>query len=286
MCNFENTKKSKRATKGIALNDDYNELLNRKRLEERKHRQVNGLDELSGFDDLDHIESHSPEPNQGSHYKVATTGWFHCSNNKFVPEYITPRSRLLATHSSRLKAMQYREELKKQIEEKQRLKEQEKERIRLEEEELERKLEAQRMKLLAEYETEQRLIREKTKELAIKDELSKQLTNKEVLASSSPLSLLRSPTYMHMRKDRGSRQSPIKSGKASKSLASALSESARTTRTMGSQTSEEPKSSEQESQDSIEDDEPTEKMSRGLYISNVGKNTVLLQFLFSNILII
>lgn len=258
----EITKRSKRPTKVVTLNDDYNQLLTRKRLEERKHRQLNG------FDGLDTLGGHSPVPDGTGDYKVATVGQFHCSNNKFVPEYITPRSRLLASHSSRVKALQYREELRKQIEEKERLKAEERERIRLEDEELERKLEAQRIKLLAEYEDEQRLIRAKAKEMTIKDDVSKPLPNREVLtASSSPLSVLRSPTYMQIKGVRTSTQSPPKSGKAFKSLAAAMSDADQTRRTIASQTSEDEETSSEEETDRKEDYqlEATQKCNQGLY---------------------
>ncbi|CAG2179828.1 unnamed protein product, partial [Oppiella nova] len=123
-----NRKKSKRVVK---VDQNYKELLNKKRNEERKHNERNGVEGMD-IDDFDPVED-----NHTNGYTVPIVGQFYCSNNKFSPDFITPRSRLLATHSSRLKAQKYREELRKQCEERQRIKDEERERIRLEEEELE-----------------------------------------------------------------------------------------------------------------------------------------------------
>jgi hypothetical protein len=66
----------------------------------------------------------------------------------------------LATHSSRVRAAQYREQLTKQIEQKKiRIIAEEKERIRLEQ----MKVEQQRLKMLTEYEDE--LLRKRIDEL-------------------------------------------------------------------------------------------------------------------------
>jgi uncharacterized protein with von Willebrand factor type A (vWA) domain len=90
----------------ITLN--YNEMLDRKRNEERKHRQINGMDNIE--EDIEEETTHNK-----NNFESKTIDWFTCSNNKFVPEFITPTSRLLATHSSRVRAAQYRERLTKQM---------------------------------------------------------------------------------------------------------------------------------------------------------------------------
>jgi len=160
-----------------------------------------------------------------SDFEPKTIGWFTCSNNKFVPEFITPRSRLLVTHSSRVRAAQYREELTKQIEEKKRIIAEEKERIRLEDMKLERKVEQQRLKMLREYEDERRLLRKKTNELLKRQEVLNLMPNKEkdTYPSTSPLSILRSPSYLEAREARVMR-SPIRTAhhKVSRSLAPEL----------------------------------------------------------------
>jgi hypothetical protein len=96
------------------ITSNYNEVLHRKRNEERKRRQINGMDNIEK--DIEEETTHNK-----SNFEPKTIGWFTCSNNKFVPEFITPTSRLLATHSSRMRAAQYRERLTKHIEQKKRI---------------------------------------------------------------------------------------------------------------------------------------------------------------------
>jgi hypothetical protein len=91
-------------------------MLDRKRNEERKRRQINEMDNIE--EDIEEETTHNK-----SNFEPKTIGWFTCSNNKFVPEFITPTSRLLAIHSSRVRAAQYREQLTKQIEQKKKKKE-------------------------------------------------------------------------------------------------------------------------------------------------------------------
>jgi hypothetical protein len=91
------------------ITSNYNEILDRKRNEERK--QINGMENIE--EDIEEETTHNK-----SNFEPKTIGWFTCSNYKFVPEFITSRSRLLATNSSRVRAAQYREELTKQIEQK------------------------------------------------------------------------------------------------------------------------------------------------------------------------
>jgi hypothetical protein len=103
---------------------------------------------------MDNIEEDIEEEttHNKSNFEPKTIGWFTCSNDKFVPQFITPTSCLLAAHSSRVRAAQYREQLTKHIEQKKRIIAEEKERIRLEDMKLERKVEQQRLKMLTEYE--------------------------------------------------------------------------------------------------------------------------------------
>jgi hypothetical protein len=196
------------------VTSNYNEILHRKRNEERKHRQINGMDNIE--EETTHNKSD---------FEPKTIGWFTCSNNKFVPEFITPRSRLLVTHSSRVRAEKYREELTKQIEEKQRIKAEERERIRREEMKLERKVQEQRLKMLRELEEEQRFLRKKTDEISKRQEVLNLMSNKkkDTYSSTSPLSLLRSPSYLEAREARLMR-SPFRIGhhKVSRSLAPEL----------------------------------------------------------------
>jgi hypothetical protein len=196
------------------ITSNYNEILHRKRNEERKHREIYGMDNIE--EETTHNKSD---------FEPKTIGWFTCSNNKFVPEFITPRSRLLATHSSRVRAAQYREELTKQIEEKQRIIAEERERIRLEEMKYERKVEEQRLKMLREYEDEQRFLRKKSDELLKRQEVLNLMPNKkkDTYTSTSPLILLRSPSYLEAREARVMR-SPLRIAhhKVSRSLAPEL----------------------------------------------------------------
>ncbi len=90
------------------ITSNYNEMLDRKRNEERKRRQINGMDNIE--EDIEEEITHNK-----NNFESKTIGWFTYSNNKFVPEFITPTSRLLATHSSRVRAAQYRERLTKQM---------------------------------------------------------------------------------------------------------------------------------------------------------------------------
>lgn len=197
--------------------------MNIKRNEEQKYREMNGFDEIEDMD-FDEPKGHS----------LPIVGLFHCSNNKFIPDYITPRNRLLATHSSRLKAAKYREELKQQIEEKERLKAKEREKIRLEEELLESKLEEQRLKILKEYQNEERLLRKKAEELKIKEEMSEQIASQ---MSSSPLRLIRSPIYMPLKGQSVFSPSPKKNKSVSRSLASAMDQSMGRIQSTATQTS-------------------------------------------------
>ncbi|XP_054153560.1 protein starmaker-like [Oppia nitens] len=193
-------KRSKRNIK-LDLSVNYNELLNEKKIDEQKYRQLTGMNDMNLEDDGMRIQvdkqGYCVPPMIGS---VPMS----CSNNKFDPEYITPRSRLLATHSSRLKAMKYREELRKQCEENKKLKEQEKQRILDEDKDMEQKIDAQRQKLLAEFQAEQRAFRDKQQQ----ERDSRLSDNSDKLQSSmspyrripaSPLSMIRSPTYMHIK---------------------------------------------------------------------------------------
>ncbi len=169
-------------------------MLDRKRNEERKHRQINGMDNIE--EDIEEETTHNK-----SNFEPKTIGWFTCSNNKFVPEFITPTSRLLATHSSRVRAAQYRERLTKHIEQNKRIIAEEKERIRLKDMKLVRKVEQQRFKMFREYEDEQTF----------------------TYPSTPTLSLSRSPSYLEAREDRAMR-SPLRRAhhKVSRSLAPEL----------------------------------------------------------------
>ena len=237
---------------------DYNDILNGKRSEELKHRQLNGLDDIDGF----HLSNGMSGLQIGKQFPpTQTIGYFHCSNNKYVDEYIVPRSRLLASHSSRLRAAKYREELRQQVEEKKRLKAIEREKIRLEEEELERKLEGQRRRMREEFEAEHRLKTDLKSDNIYKDEMSR-----ELIGSTSPNSLMRSPTYLHLKDTKHfDSSSPKKSKNVSRSLASALSQTMGRN-SMATQTSEEQKhymasddSSEDEFYVSSEGEEPEDE---------------------------
>jgi hypothetical protein len=235
---------------------DYNDILNAKRIEELKHRQLNGLDDIEGFN----LSNGMSGLQIGKQFApLQTIGYFHCSNNKYVDEYIVPRSRLLASHSSRLRAAKYSEELRKQIEEKEKLKAIERQKILLEEEELERKLAVQRKRMLEEFEAEHRLKADLNSD---EDEMNREL----VIGSTSPISLMRSPTYLHSKDTKHfDSRSPKKSKNVSRSLASELSQTMGT-QSMATQTSEEHKhymasddSSEDEFYASSEGEEPEDK---------------------------
>ena len=265
---FDFQSRSFRVTKLIP---DYNDILTDKRKEEQKHRQSNGLD-IDDIGDFNNVINY--EDNQKTFPKLQTIGWSHHSNNKFVPEYITPRSRLLATHSSRLNAAKYSEELRKQIEEKERIKAEEKERIRLEEEKLERKLDSERLKLLEEFEEEHNLLKQKAKQKPTTEEANKQFLNRDLMiGSTSPLSLLRSPTYRHMKESQPVSPVPRKSSAASRSLMSAMSETVRNTgQSMATQTSDEQKHitseeySDCESEFSTEDEKEEDDRRKGSFL--------------------
>ncbi|CAG2112321.1 unnamed protein product [Medioppia subpectinata] len=216
---FESENRNKRSKRVLKVEQNYKELLKQKRIEEHKRRELNGVEDM----DIDGIEEQEYGKNG---YTVPIVGQFYCSNNKFNPDYITPRSRLLATHSSRLKAQKYSEELRKQCEEKQLIKDEERERIRVEEEELEQRLEIQRLKLLREYEAEHHILREKARHSPHKEDVIK-YKGHSIPIPSSPLSLLRSPTYMPLSEGQQLAASPAtnKSKSVSRSLASAMSQS-------------------------------------------------------------
>ena len=113
-------------------------------------------------------------------------------------EFVIPRSRLLASEDSRIKAENYRRELMQQIEEKKRMKEEELKRMRLQELELERKISEQRKKMMEEYYEERNRLKKKTDEMVQKQELNKLITEKQDEILLLP-KYSRSPSYLHVR---------------------------------------------------------------------------------------
>lgn len=113
-------------------------------------------------------------------------------------EFVIPRSRLLASEDSRIKAESYRRELMQQIEEKKRMKEEELKKMRLQELELERKIEEQRKKMMEEYYEERNRLKKKTDEMVEKQELNKLITEKQDEILLLP-KYSRSPSYLHLR---------------------------------------------------------------------------------------
>lgn len=188
---------------------DYSALLERKKLEEKKYRDVNGLSPIEELEFKATKKSLQTLPiakETKQHQAFSPLISLPLQRNDIESnELILPRNRLLATESSRIRAAEYREELRRQIEEKRRLKHEEDMKRKKEDMDMEKRIEEQRLKMLKEYEEEQERIRKKADELIHRQESSaKHALHGRTLIKPHTSQSIRSPSYLHVRVPRSS----------------------------------------------------------------------------------